>query len=295
MIPFLRRLLLPAMLGLAVFPLQGCSPVSLLNTLSGQDAAGGAVATGIPYGPNARHRLDVYSPRTSAANLPVVVFLYGGSWDSGNRQDYAFVGSALAAKGFMTIIADYRLVPEIRFPGFLEDGALAVRWAQDNAQAYGGDPRRIALAGHSAGAYNAVMLALDKSYLRAAGVDTGRIKAVAALSGPYDFYPFDVSASIAAFGQEPQPQRTQPINFARPGSPAAFLATGTADTTVLPRNTNALAARLRASGSSVTVRTYQGIDHAGTLVALSQLGRNRAPVLDDMAGFLQQKLGQAAR
>ena len=186
----------------------------------------------------------------------------------------------------MLFRSDYRLVPEVVFPTFLDDNASAVRWVRDNIRGYGGDAQRLALAGHSAGAYNAVMLALDTQYLRRAGVDPSTIKAVAALAGPYDFLPFTSAPAQAALGAWPMPKDTQPITFARANAPPAFLATGDADTTVKPRNTVTLAGLLQEKGSSVVVRRYATIDHAGILLVLSKLMRNRAPVLDDMVQFL---------
>ena len=103
----------------------------------------------------------------------MVIFLYGGGWVSGERRDYGFVGRAFAARGFVTVIPDYRLVPTVRFPTFIEDAARAVRWAQDHAASFGGDPRRIDLSGHSAGAYIVAMLSLDRHYLADAEVDPG--------------------------------------------------------------------------------------------------------------------------
>jgi acetyl esterase/lipase len=267
-----------------------CSPIGAFNSVAGRDSGIEVVASGIAYGSNPRQQLDIYAPRARSASVPVVVFFYGGSWNSGSRQDYSFVGRALASLGYVTVIADYRLVPEVVFPAFLEDGAQAVRWVADNIRAYGGDPRRLALAGHSAGAYNAAMLALDQRYLRKAGVDPGSIKALVGLAGPYDFFPWTSSAAVAAFGTWPDPAQTQPVTFARGGAPAVYLATGARDTVVKPQNMTTLAARLRASGSGVVERTYPDLDHVGILLAMSRLLREKAPVLDDIGRFLNQRL-----
>jgi acetyl esterase/lipase len=267
-----------------------CSPIGAFNSVAGRDSGIEVVGTGLSYGANPRQKLDIYAPRVRSASVPVVVFFYGGSWNSGSRQDYSFAGRALASLGYVTVIADYRLVPEVVFPAFLEDGAQAVRWVTDNIRAYGGDPRRIALAGHSAGAYNAAMLALDQRYLRKAGVDPGSIKALVGLAGPYDFFPWTSSAASAAFGSWPDPAQTQPVTFARGGTPAIYLATGAGDTVVKPQNMTTLAARLRASGSGVVERTYPDLDHVGILLAMSRLLREKAPVLDDIGRFLNQRL-----
>lgn len=166
------------------------APLATLNALAPRDGGARRVAHNAAYGEGVRRRLDVYAP-ARAADAPIIVFFYGGSWSSGAKDEYGFVGAALAARGFVVAIPDYRLVPDVRFPDFLENGAAAVRWTADNAAQFGANPSRIVLIGHSAGAYNAMMLALDARYLRVAGVDPTRVRGAAGLSGPYDFYPFD--------------------------------------------------------------------------------------------------------
>jgi acetyl esterase/lipase len=264
-----------------------CSPLSMFATLSPKDPAA-MVARAQAYGVNARQRLDVYAPRGGRSPAPVAVFFYGGAWDSGRRQDYGWVGRALASRGFVTVVPDYRLYPEARYPVFLEDGANAVRWAVDHAREYGGDPHRIVLIGHSAGAYNAVMLGLDGRYLQADGVDPKWIKAVAGLSGPYDFLPLKGDITPRIFGAAPDLAATQPLAHVTPSSPPAFLATGDADQTVWPKNTIALAAKLRAAGVDVEERHYAGVDHVRMVLALSRPLRGRAPVLDEMTAFLRR-------
>jgi len=154
------------------------------------------------------------------------MFIHGGSWRNGRKDDYGFAGAALAALGFLTAIPNYRLAPEVRFPTFIEDCAAALRWVQDNAAAYGGDPSRIVIAGRSAGAYNTMMLALDPRYLMGAGVDASAVKGVVGLAGPYDFYPFDVAATQDAFAGAPDPTLTQPIYFARADAPPLLFGLG---------------------------------------------------------------------
>ncbi|WP_246263304.1 alpha/beta hydrolase [Caulobacter soli] len=288
-----RRAGLIALTGSA---LSACSPLSLFATFTPKDAAR-SPEHGVAFGSDPRQKLDVYAPPKAssreAAPAPVAVFFYGGSWDSGRRQDYGWVGRALAAQGFLTIVPDYRLYPAVRYPSFLEDGALAVRWAVDHARRLGGDPGRIVLIGHSAGAYNAAMLALDERYLKAAGVDPKVVRAFAGLSGPYDFLPLDGPITRRTFGEAPDLPATQPGLYARPDSPPAFLGTGDGDTTVKPRNTRALAAALRAKGAAVEERHYAGLNHADTVLALSRPFRGKAPVLAEMTAFLKARVGEA--
>ncbi|USI74858.1 alpha/beta hydrolase [Sphingomonas morindae] len=263
-----------------------CSPLTSFNALVPKDGGGARVARAVGYGPSPRQRLDVYAPRARCGRpRPVVVFFYGGSWNSGTRTGYGFVGQALAAQGFVAIVPDYRLVPEVRYPAFVEDGAAAVRWAVAHAADYCGDPRSVVLMGHSAGAYIAAMLAVDPRWL---GSDRAAVKGLVGLAGPYDFAPFDVEASRAAFGQAPDPAATQPVTWAGAGDPPALLAYGSDDTVVQPRNSAALAARLRAGGVPTTERAYPGLGHVGILTALARPFRGRAPVLTDVAAFVRR-------
>jgi len=277
-----------ALAGAGALLASACSPLSLYNTLAPRDSARRA-GRDIAYGADPRQRLDVYTPdAVSGTPPPVLVFFYGGGWNSGRRQDYAWVGQNLAARGFVVVVPDYRLVPQARYPAFVQDGAAAVRWTQDHAADFGGDPRRILLAGHSAGAYIAMQLTMDQAFLRDAGVELPHIKGVAGLSGPYDFLPFDVPASREAFGLWPDPRDTQPINHVGPGRPPVFLAHGDKDDTVELSNTVNMAKALRAAGDEVEVKIYPGVDHPGIILALSPLFRGKAPVLADMTGFLRK-------
>ena len=282
----LNRLTIAAVLAAVLAPLtSACTPLGLFATLSPKDPSA-HVVRGEAYGADVRQTVDVYAPRQARAAAPMAIFFYGGSWDSGRRQDYSWVGRALASRGFVTLVADYRLYPQVRYPGFLEDGALVVKWAVDNAARLGGDPTRIVLAGHSAGAYNAVMLGLDHRYLTAAGVDPGRIKAVAGLAGPYDFLPLKGDTTKGVFGQAVDLPATQPMAYVGAASPPAFLATGDKDKVVYPKNTAALARSYRVAGAYVEERQYPGIDHIRIVLALSRPLRGEAPVLDDMTTFL---------
>jgi acetyl esterase/lipase len=284
-----RRALLAAVLpALAA----ACSPLATFDAVAGRDARGEKAAEGLPFGPLPRQRLDIYRPVGAAPNarLPVIMFIYGGSWRMSSRSEYGFVGSALAARGFVTVIADYRLVPEVRFPDFLQDNALALRWVRDNISAHGGDPSRIGVAGHSAGAYNAVMLALDPRHLATAGLAPSAMRAVIGVAGPYDFFPWTSADTQAAFGAWPNPAETQPISFARAGAPPLLLVSGDADTTVRPRNTEALAARIRAAGGAVQTRIYPGIGHIDILTGISRIARQRGAALDDMDAFFKARL-----
>jgi acetyl esterase/lipase len=268
-------------------PANALSLMDPFNLPTAMDGGTSKVADGIAFADGQRFKLDVYAPEARGGPAPVVFFIYGGGWNRGERSDYQFVGRALAARGFVTVIADYRHVPEVRYPAFLEDNARALKWVEDNIAGYGGDPNRLFLAGHSAGAYNAVMLALDPSFMRDYGV-TLNIRGVAALSGPYDFYPFEYNEVREAFGQASNPEGTQPINLVTADAPPMYLATGTTDPIVRMQNTEHLAVRLHQSGVWVTARYFEGFGHMEPVIAMGAAWRWRLPVLDDMVAFFTQ-------
>ncbi|SFP75487.1 alpha/beta hydrolase [Sphingomonas rubra] len=265
-----------------------CSPLRTFDALVPKDGGVRVVARDVAYGEGSRQRLDVYAPNRGKGPRPVVVFFYGGSWNSGTKDGYRFVGRALAARGFVVVIPDYRLVPEVRFPEFLRDNAAAVRWTRVHVAALGGDPDRLVLVGHSAGAYDAAMLALDPRWL---GADRTAVKGWVGLAGPYDFLPLDQPATIAAFGAAGDPAATQPVVFASAGDPPALLATGDKDELVRPRNSDVLARRLTAAGVTVERRRYPRVGHVGIVTAIARPLRGRAPVLDDVATFAARVTG----
>jgi acetyl esterase/lipase len=257
----------------------GCSPLHLINGLAPSRTYRATKA--LAYGPHPRDRLDVYRPAEQAAPAPLVVFFYGGNWKSGERADYLFVGEALAARGFVAVIPDYRLYPEVRFPAFLEDCAAATSWAFDRAAEIGADPSRLFLMGHSAGAYNAAMLGLNPAYLKSVPV-----RGWIGLAGPYDFLPLESDVSKAVFGFPDTPLDTQPIRFVSSQSPPALLATGERDATVRAGNTRRLAAKLGENGVRVREILYPGVSHLMLIGSLAAAYRGYAPVLDDIAGFV---------
>lgn len=260
------------------------SPADWLNALTSE--AGYEVCTSIPYGVDARQTLDVYSP-AKAASAPVVVFFYGGSWQTGSKESYLFAAVALAKRGHVIVVPDYRLYPEVRYPAFLEDGALAVKWAKHNARTYGGDPGRLFVMGHSAGAYIAAMLAIDDRWLARAGLSPqADIAGLVGLSGPYDFLPLKDRTLKTIFGGAER-RETQPIAHVSGHEPPALLITGQLDRTVAPGNSKRLAARLREAGSRVQLVTIWNLGHLETIGSLAPVLRFFAPTLrhiDDFTG-----------
>ena len=278
-----RRL---ALVGVAALSIgYGCSPISVLNGLapSGTYRRERALA----YGAGARRSLDIYQPVNAAAPCPVVVFFYGGSWSSGRRDDYLFVGEALAARGIVTVIADYRLFPEVRYPDFLDDCAAALAWTLANVSRYGGDARRVVVAGHSAGAYNAAMLAFDSRWLAARGTSPDRLAGFAGLAGPYNFLPITGADIKQVFNDPDTPLDSQPVAHVHDGVPPTLLLAARNDNFVFPeRNTEILAEKLRVVRADLVVRIYSGVSHTTLLGAFARPLRGLAPVLDDFSQFV---------
>jgi acetyl esterase/lipase len=240
----------------------------------------------IPYADGKRMKLDVYQPAELSGPAPVVMFIYGGAWRAGDKFEYEFAGRAFAAAGYVTVIADYRLFPEVKYPDFLEDNARAMKWIEDHIADFGGDTSRFFLVGHSAGAYNAMMLALDRSFVREFDV-TMPVLAVAGISGPYNFYPFEYGEVRETFGDAPNPEGTQPINLVTADAPPVMLLSGTSDPIVRVQNSTALAEKLRAQGIWVTEKYYEGFGHLEPVIALGAMMRFRMPVLQDITDFFQ--------
>ena len=259
-----------------------------------QPKRGLQIARNIAYGSGPRGRLDVYAPRARRPGRPVVVFFYGGGWAAGARAMYGWVGAALARQGYVVVVPDYRLHPEVRWPSFLEDCARAVGWARDHAADYGGDSSRLVLMGHSAGAYNAAMLSLDARWLGEVGMVPDRdIKGFVGLAGPYDFLPLRSDVLKTIFGPEETRPGTQPIQYVTAAAPPMLLIAPEKDTVVDPENVTRLAARIRERGGRVETKRYPGINHALAVGALAAPLRWLAPVLNDSVAFIDEQTGRA--
>ena len=281
-----RGLLAPALGALAA----ACSPLGLLNAVSPREGRVRRVARDIAYGPHPRQQMDVYAPDLAAGETaPVLVFFYGGGWDSGSRTLYGWAAQALAAQGFVVAMPDYRIVPDVLFPVFIEDAAASTAKAAAVAAQYGGDPRRLGVIGHSAGAHLAMMIALDRRYMAAVG-KPDLIGAAAGLAGPYEFLPFDVAASVNAFGRAPDPLMTQPVTFVRADAPPLWLGHGTDDVVVHDDDTVILNDRMRAVGGRSEAKLYPGLNHADLVATFSPLFRKKAPVLADVSAFFHREL-----
>ena len=244
------------------------------------------------YGEHPAQKFEVFVPAGAApaGGFPLVAFYHGGGWRSGDPHDYRFIARALAERGYAAAVIGYRLKRDGRFPNMLLDSAAGLRKVRDLAAAHGIDANRIALMGHSVGAYNASMLALDRRWLKDAGVPESAIKGAVVLSGPSDFYPFDKSSSKGAMGHWPRPQETQPINYARADAPPLLLLHGTEDTSVRPRNSTILARVLSERGAPTKATLIAGMGHNGPVITLARPFDRDRRVGDVVFGFLARVL-----
>lgn len=264
----------------------GCTKFDLLNTTI--PACGYSRTTNIAYGPLSRQELDVYHPTNPDPDRRVVIFFYGGDWQTGSKGDYRFVAQALASQGFVAVMPDYRLCPSATFPAFVDDGAMAVRWAHDNISRFGGNPTRLYLMGHSAGAHIAALLTLDPRYLSAVGLRRDSIRATAALSGPYEFIPS--AEDLAVFGMKPGDPPTpgmEPIDFVDGHEPPMLLIHGLKDQTVDAINAARLTARICQAGGKVRYIAYPERAHVGVVLSLAASFRWLAPTLRDVSTFFR--------
>lgn len=265
----------------------GCSPRAALERLVLAERV--ERVAGIPYGDGPRQTLDVYRPRRPAANAPVVIFLYGGRWKYGSKNDYLLVANTFARRGWITVIPDYRLYPEVLFPGWVTDGAAAVRWTVDHIGRHGGDSRNIFVIGHSAGGHTAALLALDDRYLTSAGVSAGTVRGYVSVAGPVDttWTAPDVQRLMG-------PRETWPLTYpathvngtARP----LLLMHGTADDVALPVSSTRLAARIQARDGCARARLYRNLNHVDIAAALALPTLRVAPVLDDLERFIRNPI-----
>ena len=269
--------------GLAAL-LPGCSPFTAVNLLVPR--SGYTVHRNLAFGTDPRQRLDIYVPLGLKASAPVLLFFYGGSWQTGNRTDYLAFGQSFASAGIVTVVADYRLYPAVKYPAFVEDAARALAWLHAHAGEYSGDPSRIFISGHSAGAYNAVMLGAEPKFIEARGGRPDWMRGVIGIAGPYDFLPMRDPEYVDMFHGRNNLD-SMPVNHVNGVRPPMLLATGEDDTTVYPRNTASMAAKLRVFSSPVQEVHYSGTGHVGILLSLVPGFRGVTNLRQDMLDFIR--------
>ena len=289
-----RLIVMSVIVLVALGTLAACAPVVLINALTPSSSYKKTSRVAYLPGSNSRQQLDVYQPTDrifAAQSRPVVVFFYGGAWQEGSRSDYVFVAEALTQRGYVVVVPDYRVYPEVKYPEFLHDGAAAVAWAAGNADRHGGDRARIFLMGHSAGAHIAAMLALDHTFLDAQKVPRTSVKGLIGLAGPYDFLPLTEPNVIALFASEPNLELTQPIHYVSIATakltPPVLLLHGNDDKRVYPKNSINLARELRGIGAKVELDLLTGLNHTDIIGKFTRLLRGDGKVVDRVDQFIR--------
>lgn len=274
----------------ALASLGGCTTNQLLGAANLVEN-GDVPATELAYGPGERQRCDVYRPLDATGKplpgpLPLVVFVHGGSWMSGDKKLYRWVGQALAQQGFVAVLANYGLMPSVRFPDFAKDVAAAVAFAHKHAADWGGDPSRLFLMGHSAGAHLTALVTYDGRYLARHGLTPALIAGFIGLSGPYDFQ-LNTPLLRGTFAGTPERERdAQPVNFVTANAPRSLLVMGRDDTTVNPHNTRSLGEQLRRVGAPVEELWVDG-DHGVTVGAFARIYRGKSPIVARIVEFVR--------
>ncbi|MEO1282766.1 MAG: alpha/beta hydrolase [Pseudomonadota bacterium] len=250
---------------------------------------GTELQSGISYGPAARQKLDIYRPlaasaREAAADTPIILFVYGGSWRDGDRTIYRFVGDAFASRGYKTVIPDYRLYPDVQFPGFVNDVAATYRWIEKNLLRPG---QKIILVGHSAGAHMSALVALDPRYLKAVSANPAHLAGWVGLAGPYAFQPTTWPTTKDVFVTASDADEPRPVAHVTSGEKPALLFHGLDDDVVKVWNMRELAKALRAVDGQVRAIELPGVAHIGIVLALARPFRGKGPVLSETLAFIR--------
>lgn len=274
-----------ALLLVVVLFLTACSPFSLVNTIAPD--GGFTIDEALSYGPLERQKLDVYYPEILDPDAPVIVFFYGGSWRRGERHKYRFVGQALSSRGYITVIPDYRLYPEVQFPVFVEDGASSVAWVNQHIEQ---SQNGIILIGHSAGAHLAALLALDNRYLNEAGITDRSISGMIGLAGPYAFEPENFRRFRPIFATAQPAEISRPVTHARGDGPPLLLMHGADDRVVLPLHSQLLEERVDGENGIVRRLELEGVNHFEIVLGLSEPFSHLAPdLLPSVEQFIREQ------
>jgi len=276
----MRMKLRPLLTAFSAGLIASCSPVGFLNTITPSSSF--SLAKNIPYGELERQKLDVYEAKDEKLGAPIIVFIHGGSWKDGSKDIYKFLGEGLSREGYNVVVPNYRLYPETKFPGFVEDAALAASYA---AKRY--PDRSLSLVGHSAGGHMVTLLGTAPEYLKAAGVDMcARVSSIVGLAPPTGAYPLTDEPFITIF-PERFGGKDAPLNNVDSPSPAMFLMNGGKDDTVGPKNSEELAAAINARGGKAVYKFYPKLTHTDPVKMMSKYFDEDSTLKEDMLSFIE--------
>ena len=246
----------------------------------------------LAFHPDMAPRLDVYSPAEGEGH-PVLIFVHGGSWQDYDKELFAPVAQRLLPEGMVVVIPDYTLHPGADYEQMTREVAAAISWTLENAAQYGGDPHRVVVSGHSAGAHLSALALLDPRFLEGLGHSSDEICAWIGLSGPYDIqaeYDYWVAKGstpevmVEVMGGQGNFNRASPVSHVRPDLPPSLIIHGDEDETVPATISMAFHEALQAAGAHSTLTIYDGAGHSDYLFAA--LTDEHARVVSDIAEFV---------
>lgn len=276
--------------------LLGCSRIALTVVNIPSYLADYSIVEDIEFSAQKKLLLDVYIPaeNTNAEHkdfenkekAPVLVFFYGGRWTSGDKADYRFVADRFVKKGYVVVVPNYRKYPSVKFPAFVEDGAEALAWVYKNIGSYEGDPKRIFVSGHSAGAHIGALLTVDERYLEQHNIPSSVIRGFAGLAGPYSFVP-DEEDTMDMFGPEEKYSQMQATSFIGGREPPMLLLHGEEDTVVKMYNLQRLKKEIVRKNGRVATHVYPDMDHVDIVSSLSWVYAETVTVASDIDAFFK--------
>ncbi len=250
----------------------------------------GRVIRNLHYGRDPAQKLDIYLPAQHHRGAHLV-FFHGGSWQSGHKDEYAFLGSALAAFGISCAVVGYRLYPQVRYPVFVEDAAHAVAWLQREGSRYGYAAGPLYLMGHSAGAHIACLLALDERYREMARLDMDQVLGVIGLAGVYRFRPETDPVFADIFSAAaPEFEAAKPINYVGESKVPLLLLHGTHDTLVELKTAQHMYEAASGAGQKVQLHVQHGYGHVRPLFDFLPFMPNHQKTMALLLSFMAGEL-----
>ena len=242
----------------------------------------------LAYGEHKDQVLDLVNLENSR-DCPVILFFHGGSWRWGQKDYHREIGKQFAKSGIIFATANYRLYPEVRFPAFPRDASLAVKWLRENVAKHGGDPSRIFLMGHSAGAHSMALVGLDESYLKEVGGDFSWIRGVIGMSCPYYFDPNKEFLYREIFNVGRDHEEFMPLCLVDGGNEPPFLVMhGFFDPLVAVEGAEKFINKMRAAGGKVTRRIYSSHGHFSLVRRTTSWHIWPNPLLKDVVEFVRE-------
>lgn len=262
----------------------GCNrfkPIDVLNAVTPSDEY--MLNENVAYGDLPRQKLDIYTPVENTHNQ-VIVFVYGGAWRAGSKEEYKFIGEAFAAEGYTVVIPDYRLYPEAVYPAIIDDVADAIKYITANSKPLALPSERFFLMGHSSGAHTAAMIASKKRYSEI----TPNIKALVGLSGPYDL-PMDNDEVLPVFPNIDNVSIVKPITDITAAHPPTLLLHGLDDERVGAFHSERYVKALLENKIEAQYVPLEGVDHTGIIAGVSSqlefLNETKMDILRFLAKF----------